>query len=218
MKIRFDTRRGIDTKKWWETMVAVTCKPEGETPDQLLESGWLFDSMTDDSWFMSRSVRIDLARWYPSKSALDCVREYEWEAVSELGQKEIDTLREYRRARDIAEYPYDTFQKQGQVKIEKGRSEIADCWYMTVHFGSTSMYPVCAFKKSGTKTSPGKACWTRACQISKDRGSTHLYVYEGYGLGSAYKAGCRGFEWWNGEEWSDDVDEYYRCLENDGVL
>ena len=67
MKIRFDTTSGVDTKNW-ECLLTVSCTPDVETPDELLESGWLLDPITND-WYMSRSVRINLSKWSPSKSA-----------------------------------------------------------------------------------------------------------------------------------------------------
>ena len=216
MKIRFDTSVGVDTRRW-ECLLEVYCTPEHETTVDLLEQGWLFDPLKE-SWYMSRSVRINLAKWTLSKSGTDNVRSYDWEKVLEPDNSEIETLVEYRRERGIVDYPHEPFRRLGEVRIERGLSNLGDCWYMTVHSGPVSLYPVCAFRKSGTRTSPGKACWTRACQVSKERGSTHLYVYEGYGSGAAYKAGCRGFEWWDGSSWSEDSAEYLRVLKNDSVI
>ena len=216
MKIRFDTRPGVDTRRW-ECLLEVYCTPENETPGELLQRGWLFDPLKD-AWYMSRSVRVDLSRWMMSKSEIDSLRSYEWEETQELSSEDAETLAEYRREREIVDYPYSSFEKYGALKIERGLSKFGSCWYMTSHFGSTSLYPICAYRKSGTKTSPGKACWTRACQVSKEMGSTHLYVYEGYGLGSAYKASTRGFEWWNGEAWSTDAGDYLEVLKRDGVI
>lgn len=213
MKIRFDTTSGVDTKKW-ECLLAVSCTPDDETPDQLLSEGWLFDPITRD-WYMSRSVRIDLSKWSASDSAINSTSNYDWREISALDDSDLEMLRSYRRERGIINYPHDTFKSCGTVKLEKGFSGLGNCWYMVVHFGSSSLYPICAFDKLGTKTSPGKACWTRACQTSKERGAKYLYTYEGYGFASAYKASFSGFEWWDGANWSDNKDLYLECLRDD---
>lgn len=213
MKIRFDTTSGVDTKSW-ECLLTVSCTPDGESHDDLLSAGWLFDPITRD-WYMSRSVRINLAKWSPSESALSVTRGYEWRSIDSLSSEDEELLRCYRRERGIINYPYEHFNQSGKVLIERGESSLGNCWHMTVHNDTSSMYPICAFVKSGTKTSPGKACWTRACQISKERGSSYLYVYEGYGLANSYKASAGGFEWWNGASWSDDTGLYLDCLRDD---
>lgn len=213
MKIRFDTTSGVDTKNW-ECLLTVSCVPDGETPDELLAGGWLFDPITLD-WYMSRSVRIDLSKWSASNSEVDSTTHYAWKEISKLEDSDLETLGSYRRERGIINYPHDTFNSCGALKLEKGLSELGNCWYMTVHFGSSALYPICAFEKSGTKTSPGKACWTRACQTSKDRGVSHLYVYEGYGSAAAYKSNFSGFEWWDGTRWNNDKSLYLECLRDD---
>lgn len=216
MKIRFDTTSGVDTKKW-ECLLTVSCTPEGEPPDELLSGGWLFDPVTKD-WYMSRSVRIDLEKWSASSSSAESVSSYEWREISSLSESDLQMLTNYRRERGIINYPHETFSSFGSVNLEKGFSDLGNCWYMTVNFESSSLYPICAFEKSGTRTSPGKACWTRACQASKDRGSSHLYVYEGYGPTNGYKAASSGFEWWDGSRWSNNRELYLECLRDDGSL
>jgi len=213
MKIKFDTTSGVDTKQW-KCLLEVTCTPDNETPDELLESGWLLDPVTN-GWYMSRSVRINLSKWSPSDSALRCCDSYDWKEIESLSDDDKETLQVYRKERGIIDYPYDAFWKNGDVKLERGLSASGNCWYMTTHFKDAALYPICAFLKSGSRTSPGKACWTRACQVSKSAGAKYLYVYEGYGLGSAYKSGFEGFEWWNGTHWSTDQSLYLKCLKDD---
>lgn len=213
MKIKFDTRSGVDTKRW-ECLLTVSCVPDDETAEYLLANGWLFDPLRLD-WYMSRSVRIDLSKWSARGSSAESMGGYKWDKISDLDERDVNTLKLYRSARDIIDYPYDTFNRCGTIEIERGSSKLGDCWYMTVQLESSALYPICAFEKVGTKSSPGKACWTRACQTSKDRGASHLYVYEGYGVASSYKANCAGFEWWDGTRWSDNKDLYLECVRND---
>jgi hypothetical protein len=213
MKIRFDTSSGVDTRLW-ECLLAVSCTPDDETPEDLLEAGWLLDPVTND-WYMSRSVRIDLSKWQPKVSEVKCVASYDWRALEEVSSLDRAILRMYREERGIIDYPYDAFSRHGTLHAEKGFSKEGDCWYMTTHFTNAALYPICAFQKDGTRTSPGKACWARACQVSKARGASHLYVYEGYGLANQYKANSEGFEWWDGSRWSGDKGLYLEATRDD---
>ncbi len=213
MKIVFDTTSGVDTR-CWECLITATCIPDGESIDELFAGGWLFDPIST-RWYMARSVRIDLAKWEAGKSATKAIGHYTWNRISSLSAEDEDLLRIYRKERDIIDYRYDTFGKIGEVYIERGESDSGNCWHMSAHCDTVSAYFGPAFAKNGTKTSPGKACLTRACQISKERGSSHLYVYEGYGPTNAYKTDYSGFEWWDGARWTDNKALYLECLRED---
>jgi len=213
MKIRFDTTSGVSAKDW-DCLINVSCSPDDETPDELLSGGWLFDPIST-CWYMARSVRVDLAKWEAGKSATKAADHYVWNRINSPNAEDEELLRAYRRERDIMDYRYDTFQEIGEVYFERGEASSGNCWYMTTHCDTVSVYFGPAFTKDGTKTSPGKACWARACQIAKERGSTHLYVYEGYGPTGVYKANSSGFEWWDGARWTDDKNLYLACLRED---
>jgi len=135
--------------------------------------------------------------------------------LEEVSSLDRALLRMYREERGIIDYPYDAFSRHGTLHVEKGFSKEGDCWYMTTRFTNAALYPICAFQKDGARTSPGKACWARACQVSKERGASHLYVYEGYGLANQYKANSEGFEWWDGSRWSGDKGLYLEATRDD---
>jgi arginyl-tRNA--protein-N-Asp/Glu arginylyltransferase len=50
---------------------------------------------------------------------------------------------------------------------------------------------------------------------AKDQGYDYVYLGPGYERSSLYKADITGFEWWNGDEWSTDVEEYRRLCKRD---
>jgi len=213
MKIVFDTTSGVDTRSW-ECLITATCIPGDESIDDLFSGGWLFDPIST-RWYMARSVRIDLAKWEAGKSATKAVEHYAWSRIDSPNAEDEELLQAYRKERDIMDYRYDTFEKIGEVYFERGEASSGNCWYMTTHSNTISVYFGPAFTKDGTKTSPGKACLTRACHVSKERGSSHLYVYEGYGSTNSYKVDYSGFEWWNGSSWTEDRNMYLKCLRED---
>ena len=53
---------------------------------------------------------------------------------------------------------------------------------------------------------------------AKDQGYDYVYLGPGYERSSLYKADITGFEWWNGDEWSTDVEEYRRLCKRDSKI
>jgi hypothetical protein len=53
---------------------------------------------------------------------------------------------------------------------------------------------------------------------AKQQGYEFVYLGPGYERSSLYKADIVGFEWWNGAEWSTDVDQYRWLCRRDSKL
>jgi hypothetical protein len=55
-------------------------------------------------------------------------------------------------------------------------------------------------------------------QIAAEMGADYLYLGPGYQIACRYKAAEEGFEWWTGQEWSNDIDTYIRlCSRDDSI-
>jgi len=53
---------------------------------------------------------------------------------------------------------------------------------------------------------------------AKQEGYEFVYLGPGYERSSLYKADISGFEWWNGDVWSTDADEYRRLCRRDSRI
>ena len=51
-----------------------------------------------------------------------------------------------------------------------------------------------------------------------ENGKTHMYIGAGYEKACIYKSDYKGFEFWNGEFWSTDVDQYKFLCERDSKI
>jgi arginyl-tRNA--protein-N-Asp/Glu arginylyltransferase len=65
------------------------------------------------------------------------------------------------------------------------------------------------------KLSLGNIAQMTECAVAKEKGCTHVYLLGGYEHCCRYKAGFKGFEFWTGTEWSQDIDLFYRLVERD---
>ena len=53
---------------------------------------------------------------------------------------------------------------------------------------------------------------------AKQEGYEFVYLGPGYERSSLYKADIAGFEWWTGDVWSTDLDEYRRLCRRDSRI
>jgi len=53
---------------------------------------------------------------------------------------------------------------------------------------------------------------------AKQEGYEFVYLGPGYERSSLYKADIKGFEWWNGADWSTDIDQYRWLCRRDSKI
>ena len=75
-----------------------------------------------------------------------------------------------------------------------------------------------AWDYSEMKKSIGRHIIGYEVEIARQMGLDHLYIGPGYGKSAIYKAYLRGFQWWTGMEWSDDIDKYTSLCERDDTV
>jgi arginyl-tRNA--protein-N-Asp/Glu arginylyltransferase len=66
--------------------------------------------------------------------------------------------------------------------------------------------------KLGTRSLEHEIAW------AKQQGYEYVYLGPGYERSSLYKAGMQGFEWWDGREWSLDLDKYRWLCRRDSKI
>jgi arginyl-tRNA--protein-N-Asp/Glu arginylyltransferase len=64
----------------------------------------------------------------------------------------------------------------------------------------------------GSKSLEHEIAW------AKKEGYEYVYLGPGYERSSIYKASMQGFEWWNGDVWSHDVDHYIWLCKRDSKI
>jgi arginyl-tRNA--protein-N-Asp/Glu arginylyltransferase len=64
----------------------------------------------------------------------------------------------------------------------------------------------------GTQSLAHEIAW------AKQEGYTYVYLGPGYEKSSIYKAEMQGFEWWNGDVWSNDADHYVWLCRRDSKI
>lgn len=199
--------------------------PEGtleknETPDQVLEKGWI---PWKNKWYNHRSVRINLAKYSPSKSVKRDYKKIQanFKSISEfincdlaekiykiyceknnfnrnIPIKEIidnsSCYFEFKRNNEIKGYTFSTLYEKSMVSHEF----IQNFSCNNISLGSISQYYECITAQSLNKK--------------------YVYLLGGYETNCIYKCKFHGMEWWTGKEWTEDKNLFVElCRRDDSI-
>ena len=204
-------------------LVRMTLDTTDLNEKEAVENGWL---IANDEWYNCRSTRLNIKE-YLSKTKRP--KEYNSLSYTFLWNSQIDDdiKSEIKRVYDEfvqvkgfdAEYNLfcDTDRSAWIVVLDEGKM-VAFTKFIMYQNATESQFTAWNYHKP--KLSVGKnIIWYEV--ISAESllfCEDYLYIGQGYEAGSLYKADLPGFEWWTGEEWSKDVEEYKRLCTRDGSI
>lgn len=176
-----------------------------------LETGWLIH---DGKWYHSRSTRIDLS----------------------LASKKLPkipgvtfSLGEYDKKLDVIFEQYMSikkFSKHYDFKVDLNRAEwiVVEDTGTPVAFTKMTNYDggiestFSAWNYHKPKLSIGAKLLHYEIDHARSKSLDHLYIGAGYGPSAIYKSKYDGFEWWTGNEWSTDKNEFVRLCDRDETI
>jgi len=189
---------------------------------EALENGWL---IAENEWYQCRSVRINISEYLAKtkKPKLPKSVQFHWFWQSQITEKEsADIVSVFKQFTDQkgfeAEYDVNSdVYRSSWLIVYDNEVPVAFTKFILYKTGIESQFT--AWNYHNPKLSLGKnIVWYEiqaAITFSKIK---HLYIGQGYEKGSLYKADFAGFEWWTGEEWSTDKNEYRRLCMRDSDI
>ena len=197
------------------------------------ENGWSpinfwFDGSTDLIWYQSRNTRIDLHKHYASRKTKKLLRTtpvthkivtnypYSREIYDIYKNyciyKEFTDIVTYTELEDIYKYPLDQrfilfYYNTKMIGVTK------------VSVWSNSVYAEFFWwNYDMPELMLGKISSELEIELAKTTGNRYLYTGLGYHSHGVYKSLKKGFEWWTGREWSNDITKYkYLCKKDDEI-
>ena len=218
MKIEFDHIEGWG-KITQHDLIHAPCWviPEQESPDDMLESGFL---PWGGRWFPARSVRYDLEKmnfrrttvknsakvtWIESKPADE---HYDRIVKAYVEFRKFDSAHVFEELKNNQDFNWLTYKHAAELvaflaflRYERSFIGVQFAWdYATpgLSLGSVSTFV--------------EALLARSC------GCRWYYVMGGYENASAYKANHEGFQFWTGKEWSEDRKLYSELCVRDSRI
>ena len=181
----------------------VTKKEEPEALDQ----GFLLDiKKGEEIWYQCRSTRVNVQSYKttPYKG--------EWAYSTNLNAYK----RLYKRF--VTERQF--YAHPGDIEVDKRDKLIAYSIDNVVHGISkirtyTNTFECNLFVHDDEVRGLGKKTFLHEFYLANQSGQQYVYTGPGYEKSSIYKADLKGFEWWTGNEWSKDRDEYIKLCKRD---
>src|SRR6516162_3327306 len=182
-------------------LVCLQLVTEGLDEKEALEHGWLY---YDNEWYQCRSTRLEIARFKPKPLPSYCTICVIKEPTIELKRIYRDFL-QIRGFRDINN-PFADNERSSYLVISDNFTPVAFTKFNHYQGGLESQYT--AWNYHNPKLSIGTKIVSCEVVYAKSMGLEYLYLGEGYELSSLYKSTLKGFQWWDGNEWSNEKEAF----------
>lgn len=211
-----------------------------EEEDLALQEGWLPDDYfipnngQKNHWYQARQTRINLKKFEETKSTKKTRKKCDKIQIKAYRSEEISL--------DILNNIFDKYIKYKNfkswdlaplIKLEKDRKFFLvyhspnenGSWHNPIAFtymrdvGSNSVFSTqFAWDYAEPKLYLGKYANLAEIDYCIKNNKDYMYIGMGYENCCVYKSDYKGFEFWTGKEWSEDVDHYKFLCERDSRI
>lgn len=220
MKLYFNHEMGFG-KMRHETMLyypfGATFEPH-ERPNAL-ETGWF--PINNVMWYQSRSTRIELSKYKPTKKILKLSRDIKFYPDVNLTPQKKDRLQQiynkyllHKGFQDLSLTIDDMVaNSHGHIYYSYNNEIIGFSFYKII--GASYLSIEFAWDYALPKLSLGHVSIYFENLFAKSQRCKYIYMAAGYETCSLYKSDYPGFQWWKGYEWSEDVDTFRKLCYSD---
>ena len=204
MKIIFDHSEGYVANE--KVFCEVYCLAENETPDELLELGWLPTSLSDTPyWYQSQSCRINsqkVSLSYKRRKILSLLNfeifEYDYikNEVDEFSYRYIENKNfDFKKN-------YDFYSKTPNLKVMRITYNNKIVGYVRFKiFNNCILLFDISYDLMFPKLSLGICSFLMMSQYGKVHNKNYVYIFESYKNHFPYKLKISGVEYFEGEDW-----------------
>ena len=189
---------------------------------EALNTGWF--PINNAIWFQSRSTRINLNKYSPSKKILNIAKKVRYFPDVSMNpdkkarlQAIYDKYVKYKGFHDTSLTIDDMIQNShGHIIYVYENKIIAFTFYKIISGNYLSVE--FAWDYEQPKLSIGHVSVYLETIFAKMNRCKYMYLSSGYETCSIYKSYYPGFEWWKGYDWSEDCEHFRQlCLSDDKV-
>lgn len=216
MKIYYDhiygTMENLDIR--CSEILAKHVKPEEEL--EALNLGFLWHSVEGDYdiWYNSRSVRVDLSTWKIKR------QKPVWNNVKELKRNDprwVPMYNEYIKSKNLYSYPGDNevHKENKLLGYFDDNDKLIGISKLREYVGA---WETCVFAHDHSVPNFGRVTLDHEIHLATMLGHKHIYIGSGYEKTCIYKGKLKGFEFWTGEKWCSNKEEYIRLCQRDSLI
>ncbi len=213
MKLYFNHEMGFG-KMMHETMLYYPFGATFEPHERVgaLETGWF--PINNLMWFQSRSTRLDLQKYYPSKKILKLskkIKYYPDVNMTPLKKRRLqeiyDKYVQHKGFKDLSLTIDDMIaNSHGHIYYTYENNIIGFTFYKIINSNYLSIEFAWDYKNP--RLTLGHVSIYFESLFARTQRCKYMYLSAGYEECSLYKADYPGFQWWKGYEWSEDVDKF----------
>lgn len=214
---------------------------DGNEEDDPLEEGWLADDKPcrgQECWYQSRSTRIELR---PNLLKKLRKRQVRGEPIQMLEIRPVDGMLKltgmerlyhdflakkgyrdlynpmthiHQRDSFLIYYIEDVSRMIGFTKIKKylWQEDVHDEQFEDGQLSAIETHMHCSTEDIGMISLEMELEWAAA------KHCRYLYLGPGYEKSSIYKSSLPGFQWWTGQKWSKNVEQYQQACTRDSEI
>lgn len=188
---------------------SMSCDPSEESI--ALENGWL---IYNGQWYQCRSVRIK------SQRLTECIPDgfcLEHATIPDRGEI-LELWTSYLRMKGFRDN-WDLFSDSDRAEwllLRDGCGRLASFTKLVMYNGGMESQHNAYDDSYGLRL--GMIMLNIESNHASQHGCKHLYIGSGYEKGSLYKSRLRGFEFWDGSKWSDDIPTYAALCNRDSSI
>lgn len=184
----------------------------GESEVNAFERGWI---PWDGVWYNLRSVRLELSKYKPN-------------STTKKQSKNIKFTQEKFEDKPIYRQLYEKYCKHHKFERTITWEQLFKGDVITYHhngipigYSTIQKYDTAfcttqfVWDYETPKLSLGKVAQMYECEVAKLLNCTHIYILGGYEQCCLYKSDFKGFQWWTGLGWSEDIELYKTLCERD---
>lgn len=194
---------------------------ESKEYKQYLEQGWY--PANNDIWFQTRSTRINLEFYKPTKNVLRLSKKVKYFPDVNMTKEKRKRLEKiYEKYISHKGYIYDMSiddiisNSHGHIYYVYGNDIIAFAFYKVIEDAYLGIE--FAWDYEEPKLSLGHINIYYNSLFARFKRCKYIYLSSGYESCSIYKSQYPGFEWWRGYEWSKDVELYRELCKRDDQI
>lgn len=209
-----------------------------EEEDEALDQGWLPDDylikkhyagdILKSHWYQARQTRINLAKFSETRQTKKARKKCKDITTECIGVNEadlsilqgiFDQYFEYRNFKKWELKPLTLSEPNRKYFLIYYLKDQPIAFTFMRDVGSNSVFSTqFAWNYENPKLYLGKYANLAEIDYCIEQGKNYMYLGFGYEKSCIYKADYEGFEFWTGEEWSDDIERYKFLCERDSEL
>ncbi len=198
-------------EQWGFQLISINLENVSKKEEpEALEQGFLLEiKKEEETWYQCRSTRVNVQSYTSTPYKGDWTYSTDLNAFKRLYKRFVTERQFYAHPGDSEVSKRDKLIEYSVDGVVHGMTKLRTY---------TDTFESNLFVHDDQVRGLGKKTFAHEFYLANQLQYKYVYTGPGYEKSSIYKADLKGFEWWNGNKWSKDRDEYIRLCKRDSKV